>query len=94
MIEVYDTILTICEKRRVLTVNNQHNIYLMFLSVLGLACRLTEPAHRPRPIKNIRSDGGEWEVNRSEIKIERKLGSGNFGIVFKGICYIMLRGCQ
>ena len=63
----------------------QHNIQLIFASVLGLACRLTEPAHRPRPIKNIRSDGGEWEVNRTEIKIERKLGSGNFGIVFKGI---------
>ena len=94
MIEVNDTILTICEKRRVLTVNNQHNIYLMFLSVLGLACRLTDAAHRPRPKNNIRSDGGEWEVNRSEIKIETKLGSGNFGIVFKGICYITFGGCQ
>ena len=37
----------------------------------------------PRP-QNIRSAGGEWEANRSEIKMEKKLGSGNFGIVYKG----------
>ena len=84
MIEVCTTILAICGRRRDFYIM-QHNIQLIFLSVLGLACRLTEPAHRPRPKKNIRSDGGEWEVNRSEIKIERKLGSGNFGIVFEGI---------
>ena len=50
----------------------------------GLACRLTAPGQRPRQ-RNIRSDGGEWEANRSEIKMEKKLGSGNFGVVYKGM---------
>ena len=55
----------------------------------GLACRLTEPGRMPRP-QNIRSAGGEWEANRSEIKMEKKLGSGNFGIVYKGKAFMSI----
>ena len=43
----------------------------------------------PRP-HNIRSAGGEWEANRSEIKMEKKLGSGNFGIVYKGKSFMCI----
>ena len=53
----------------------------------GLACRLTEPGRRPRQ-QNVRSEGGEWETNRSEITREKKLGSGNYGVVYKGDSFL------
>ena len=51
----------------------------------GLACLLTEVCIKPRSTNEIAEDGGKWDIPRSELKIDKELGRGNFGIVFKGM---------
>ena len=50
----------------------------------GLACLLTEVCIKPRSSNEIADGGGKWDIPRSELKKEKELGRGNFGIVYKG----------
>ena len=50
----------------------------------GLACLLTEVCIKPRSSNEIADGGGKWDIPSSELKKEKELGRGNFGIVYKG----------
>ena len=51
----------------------------------GLACLLTEICIKPRSTNEIAEGGGKWDISRSELKKDKELGRGNFGIVYKGM---------
>ena len=61
----------------------------------GLACLLIEVCIKPpsscRDCRWCRDEiadgGGKWDIPRSELKKEKELGRGNFGIVYKGRFY-------
>ena len=49
----------------------------------GLVCRLMNPCPRQKPAMfEISKD--VWEIPRRSIKLERKLGNGQFGEVWEG----------
>lgn len=53
----------------------------------GLCCRLSQPCQKSKPemwdlSRNMRD---KWEIDRSELVFGKKLGSGQFGEVFKGM---------
>ena len=50
----------------------------------GLACLLTEVCIKPRSTNEIAEGGGKWDIPRTELKKDKELGRGNFGIVYKG----------
>ena len=50
----------------------------------GLACLLTEECIKPRSQNIIGDNGGKWDIPRSELTKDKELGSGHFGIVYKG----------
>ena len=56
---------------------------------LGLCCQLTKPCPKPTP-KEGRSNALEYatrdqyEIPKSQITLNKKLGAGNFGEVWKG----------
>ena len=51
----------------------------------GLACLLTEVCIKPRSTNEIAEGGGKWDIPRTELKKDKELGRGNFGIVYKGM---------
>ena len=51
----------------------------------GLACLLTTECIKPRSQNIIGDSSGKWDIPRIELTKNRELGSGNFGIVYKGI---------
>ena len=51
----------------------------------GLCCRLTDPCPRSAEIRTLGKD--VFEINRSEITFETRLGAGMFGEVWKGSDY-------
>lgn len=48
----------------------------------GLCRRLTYPCSVPRPQKPWEKDA--WEIPRASLKLEKKLGAGQFGEVWMG----------
>ena len=53
---------------------------------MGLCCKLSQPCPKPTPVLYdlSRETRDQWEINRNEISLERKLGAGNFGEVWYG----------
>jgi len=50
----------------------------------GLCCRLTDPCVNEKPTTaTIAKD--VWEIERSEVRLDQKLGAGMFGEVWKGL---------
>ena len=63
------------------------NYFLYFFTITaqadGLVCRLMNPCPRQKPAMfEISKD--VWEIPRRSIKLERKLGNGQFGEVWEG----------
>ncbi|CAB3361514.1 Hypothetical predicted protein [Cloeon dipterum] len=52
----------------------------------GLCCMLTQPCPKPRPERWDLSPAhvDRWEIDRNELVLTKKLGSGNFGEVWLG----------
>ena len=50
----------------------------------GLGCLLTEVCIKPRSTNEIAEGGGQWDIPRTELKKDKELWIGNFGIVYKG----------
>ena len=46
---------------------------------------LTEECIKPRSQNIIGDSGGKWDVPKSELTKDKELGSGHFGIVYKGL---------
>lgn len=53
----------------------------------GLCYKLTKPCPKMKPVMYdlSRETKDHWEIDKSEIVLKERLGSGNFGDVFKGV---------
>uniref|UniRef100_A0A0R3U6V2 non-specific protein-tyrosine kinase n=1 Tax=Mesocestoides corti TaxID=53468 RepID=A0A0R3U6V2_MESCO len=49
----------------------------------GLCCRLTKPCPRPPP--------DDWEISRSSLVLQERLGAGQFGEVWRGQLLLLLK---
>lgn len=60
-------------------------IFFLIENALGLCHVLSNPCAKPQP--QMWDLGPElrdkWEINRSEIQLIRKLGRGNFGMIYQ-----------
>ena len=61
--------------------------YCIQESADGMPCTLAQPCPK-QPPNTFGLGKGVWKIPKTSIRLERRLGSGRFGEVWKGICKV------